>query len=115
MTMPWFALPGILLAHAPFLALCQRATGRPLLWGAMLGMALYFACYEYLHYVMHLPRGHWVERQRWFRFLWKHHRLHHRFMGRNFNGVFPLADFCLGTLITSEEWRAEAFSIRAHT
>ena len=28
-----------------------------------------------------------------------HHLLHHRYMGKNFNVVLPLADLCLGTFI----------------
>ena len=37
---------------------------------------------------------------RWlFRRLNGHHLLHHRYMHKNFNVVFPLADFCLGTLM----------------
>ena len=112
-TMPWYALPGILLAHLPLIALCEWATGRPVFLGAAFGLVFYFACYEYLHYLMHLPKGHWVEGRRWFRFLWTHHRLHHRFMSRNFNVVLPLADFCLGTLTTTEDWRSEPTVRRA--
>jgi hypothetical protein len=81
----------------------DRAAG---LRGATLGIALYFLCYEYLHYLMHFPGARWIERRGWFRFLHEHHRLHHRFMRRNFNLVLPLADLCLGTLIRAEGGRS---------
>jgi sterol desaturase/sphingolipid hydroxylase (fatty acid hydroxylase superfamily) len=28
-----------------------------------------------------------------------HHLLHHRYMGKNYNVVLPMADLCLGTLL----------------
>jgi hypothetical protein len=99
--MRWYAFPLMLSFHLPIAALFQALTGWPTLWGAVAGMMLYFGGYEYTHYLMHAPRGHFVERFRWFRFLREHHRLHHRYMLRNLNVFIPLADLCLGTLVTS--------------
>jgi sterol desaturase/sphingolipid hydroxylase (fatty acid hydroxylase superfamily) len=48
---------------------------------------------------MHLPRKRVLERSGLFFRLNGHHILHHRYMHKNFNVVFPLADFCLGTLL----------------
>jgi sterol desaturase/sphingolipid hydroxylase (fatty acid hydroxylase superfamily) len=48
---------------------------------------------------MHLPRKRAVERSGIFFRLNGHHILHHRYMHKNFNVVFPFADFCMGTLI----------------
>ena len=62
-------------------------------------IATYYAAYEGFHYLMHRPSIGWIERSRSFRFLERHHRLHHVHMGKNFNVVLPLADFSLGTLI----------------
>lgn len=61
----------------------------------------YFFAYEYTHWCMHLPREQqrMVERWRVFKFLNGHHILHHRYMGKNFNVVLPLADWFLGTLL----------------
>jgi hypothetical protein len=59
----------------------------------------YYAAYEGFHYLMHRPAIAWIERSRPFRFIERHHRLHHVHMGKNYNVVFPLADFSLGTLI----------------
>lgn len=61
----------------------------------------YYAGYESLHYFMHKPQVGFVERSRWFQFLKKHHRIHHFQMNRNLNVLLPLADLCLGTLVTT--------------
>lgn len=66
---------------------------------ASLCIAAYYGVYEYLHWCMHLPRARSVERSGLFFRLNGHHVLHHRYMHRNFNVVFPLADLCLGTLL----------------
>ena len=65
-------------------------------WAA--GIAYYIA-YEYLHWCMHLPRKRGLERSGVFFRLNGHHILHHRYIHKNFNVVFPLADLCLGTLL----------------
>jgi hypothetical protein len=60
--------------------------------------AYYFA-YEYLHYCMHLPKERQLELSWVFQKLNGHHLLHHRFMGKNFNVVFPFADWLFDTLL----------------
>ena len=106
-TLRWYAFPAMLGMHLPFLALFQWLTGLPTFWGGVAGLTLYFAGYEYTHYLMHAPSGHFVERFRWFLFLRNHHRLHHKYMLRNLNVFIPLADVCLGTLVTAEGWRSK--------
>jgi len=62
----------------------------------------YYGVYESIHWCMHLPRPErkrLMERCVPFRWLNGHHILHHRYMGKNFNVVLPLADLCFGTLI----------------
>jgi hypothetical protein len=103
----WYAFPGMIAAHLPIFFLFQWLTGLPTFWGALAGTTLYFVGYEYTHYLMHVPRDHYVERFRWFKFLREHHRLHHKYMLRNMNVFIPLADLCLGTLVTSEGWRSK--------
>lgn len=63
---------------------------------------LYYFAYEGFHYLMHKPAFPWLERSRFFRFIKRHHRLHHVYMGKNFNVVLPLADLCLGTLVLAD-------------
>jgi sterol desaturase/sphingolipid hydroxylase (fatty acid hydroxylase superfamily) len=71
----------------------------PLALGAFLAFASYFAAYEYMHWCMHLPKRRPIERSGIFFRLNGHHLLHHRYMGKNFNVVLPLADLCMGTLL----------------
>jgi hypothetical protein len=103
----WYAFPSMIIGHMPLFALIQWATGWPTFWGAVLGCCLYFTGYEYTHYLMHVPRGHYVERFRWYRFLREHHRLHHKYFLRNMNVFIPLGDVVYGTLVTAEGWRSK--------
>jgi hypothetical protein len=104
----WYAFPVMIAGHAPLFWLFQYLTGIPhLMWAMLGGCTLYFTGYEYTHYLMHVPKGHYVERYRWFRFIKEHHRLHHKYMMRNLNVFIPLADVCFGTLVTSEGWRSK--------
>jgi hypothetical protein len=67
--------------------------------GAFIAFSGYYGAYEYMHWCMHLPKTRRIERSSLFFRLNGHHLLHHRYMHKNFNVVFPLADFCLGTLL----------------
>jgi len=67
--------------------------------GALLACVCYYGAYEYMHWCMHLPRKRNIERSGIYFQLNGHHLLHHRYMHKNFNVVFPLADLCLGTLL----------------
>jgi len=46
-----------------------------------------------------------MEMSWFFRRLNGHHLLHHRYMHKNFNVVFPVADFLLGTLVVRAKTR----------
>lgn len=59
----------------------------------------YYIAYEYLHWCMHLPKKRQLEMSGLFRRLNGHHLIHHRHMGKNFNVVFPFADWCMRTLL----------------
>ena len=98
--MAWWNGPTLIaLSLLPFLA-ASLLTGH---WGIITGGALaissYYGAYEYLHWCMHLPRKRNLERSGIFFRLNGHHLLHHRYMGKNFNVVLPLADLCLGTML----------------
>jgi hypothetical protein len=103
----WYAFPVMIALHAPVFGLLQHFTHLPLFWPCMTGCTLYFIGYEYTHYLMHVPKGHYVERFRWFRFLKEHHRLHHKYYLRNINVFIPLGDVCFGTLVKEEGWRSK--------
>jgi hypothetical protein len=98
--MAWWNGP-LLVAFGmiPFL-LASFFTGHwGMLCGAFVACSAYYGAYEYMHWCMHLPKKRSVERSGIFFRLNGHHLLHHRYMGKNFNVVFPLADLFLGTLL----------------
>lgn len=103
--MAWWNGPVLILIGAiPFAAISWLfSTWSIGSWGFVAGGAIafsvYYGTYEYIHWCMHLPKARRVEKPWWFRKLNGHHLLHHRYMHKNFNVVFPLADFLLGTLI----------------
>ena len=90
----------ILIASSPFI-IASFVSGMWYLWLPMsLGVGLYYGAYEYLHWCMHLPKARRLEMSEAFRRLNGHHLLHHRYMGtNNFNVVWPLADWIMGTLL----------------
>jgi hypothetical protein len=57
-------------------------------------------CYFFIqvHDVIHYPGQRWMERQGWFRFLDRHHYLHHIDNRTNINFLLPLCDWLFGTL-----------------
>lgn len=103
----WYAFPSMIALHVPIFMCLQYAIHLPVLWPMTIGCTLYFIGYEYTHYLMHVPKGHYVERYRWFRFIKEHHRLHHKYMLRNLNVFIPLGDISFGTLVTAEGRRSK--------
>ena len=98
--MAWWNAPVMWAIHVgPVLGL-QWLIGRPIAWGTFMALIGYYAAYEYMHWCMHIPRKRNIERSGLFFRLNGHHLLHHRYMGKNFNVVLPLADTLLGTLLT---------------
>lgn len=91
----------LLLINAPLLLAIQWLTGFQIALGGCLAVLVYLGLFDALHWMFHVPRGRWVERWALFRWLKRHHLLHHRFQTRNLNVVFPLADFVLGTRISA--------------
>jgi len=98
--MAWWNGPVlVLLGTLPFVALAALLGHWWLVAGALPTTAAYYATYEYIHWCMHLPKRRNLERSGIFFRLNGHHLLHHRYMGKNFNVVLPLADLLLGTLL----------------
>ncbi len=94
-----YALPAIVLVHLPVVFLIQKWVPHTA-FGAITATIGYFVIYEYMHWNMHVPRKQFVERFAWFQFLRNHHHLHHRHPMKNFCVLLPLADACLGTMVT---------------
>ena len=94
-----YALPAIVGMHIPIMLLIEHFIHHTF-YGALISTIVYFVVYEYTHWNMHVPRGHAIEKFRWFQFLRRHHHLHHKYFQKNFCVLFPLADVVFGTLIT---------------
>jgi hypothetical protein len=98
--MAWWNGPGLIaVGMTPFLLVALMSGKWGILCGSLLAGCAYYGAYEYMHWCMHLPRKRNVERSGIFFRLNGHHLLHHRYMGKNFNVVLPLADLCFGTLL----------------
>jgi hypothetical protein len=98
--MAWWNGPAIIATGmVPFGIIAYLLKSWGFACGTIVSFSAYYGAYEYMHWCMHLPRKRSVERTGIFFRLNGHHLLHHRYMGKNFNVVFPLADLCLGTLL----------------
>jgi hypothetical protein len=98
--MAWWNGPALIaVGMIPFAVAGLTLGSWGIVCGSLFACCAYYGAYEYIHWCMHLPRKRPVERSGIFFRLNGHHLLHHRYMGKNFNVVFPLADLCLGTLL----------------
>lgn len=73
-----------------------------------------------LHHEMHIPTHAWWTKTASYRFLARHHFMHHQKTGTNFNVVLPLADFVLATVASPNkddivEMRRLGFLTTEHT
>ena len=63
----------------------------------LLALFAHNAAWGVVHMQMHLPEADsWLARTRYFRFISRHHFMHHQQTGKNYNVVLPLADFVIG-------------------
>jgi hypothetical protein len=111
--MPWFTVLLIFGGQAPVAVLVARTFGRGAAGQFHLTGAVTFVLYEGMHALYHLPlpllRRLRLLESRVFRFLYDHHRHHHRLTRMrwtNFNISMPLADRLFGTMESEEAWRA---------
>jgi hypothetical protein len=104
--MAWWNGPALIVMGSTPSAIISWQTGQwAVLIGALVAFITYYIVYEYIHWCMHLPKARRVEKPWFFRRLNGHHLLHHRYMHKNFNVVFPFADLCMGTLIVRSKTR----------
>jgi multisubunit Na+/H+ antiporter MnhE subunit len=98
--MAWWNGPVLIaIFMTPFVGVAVLCESWGVVLGALVAVCAYYGAYEYLHWCMHLPKARRLERSWIFRRLNGHHLLHHRYMNKNYNVVFPLADLCLRTLL----------------
>jgi hypothetical protein len=112
--MPWFSLLLFFAGTAPLAAAIASWLGRGAAGLFLLTAVATFVVYEGAHALYHLPmatlRRMRMLDSRVFRFLYAHHRHHHRLTRMrwtNFNISMPLSDRCFGTFETEATWRAE--------
>ncbi len=76
---------------------------------ALVSMLLcYMFSWNALHAEMHMPTNGWAFRNPGFRFLNRHHYMHHMHPGRNYNVVFPLPDYLFGSVVHPSEREMKA-------
>jgi hypothetical protein len=92
---------------APIKALPIAALIALLSWkGAIVFIAvatLHHWLWNKIHLEMHKPEQRKFSQWPIYKFLARYHYLHHRYQNRNFNVVFPFADFVLGTNASPSE------------
>jgi hypothetical protein len=96
---PW-ALPLLVATVLPLALLLGAVAGSRAAWLFVLVVISYYALYEVLHALAHLPADAPLARVRLVRALTHHHHVHHdlALMRRwNFNFAIPLFDALLGT------------------
>jgi len=105
-TMAWWNGPALFVTNAPVGVLAAWLIGS---WwivpGFMAAMFLYYGLYEYLHWCMHVPGPRRFQSTRLFRWIDRHHRLHHLQPTRNLNVVLPIADFVFRTRLSRAPMR----------
>ncbi|MBX9570689.1 MAG: sterol desaturase family protein [Candidatus Obscuribacterales bacterium] len=86
---------------APIKALPVAALIASISWqGALILVAvvtLHHWIWNKIHLEMHKPEGRGFNNWPIYKFLARYHWLHHKYPDKNFNVVFPLADYVLGT------------------
>ncbi len=100
-------MPFLWILHFPIVWLVAQFTGLAGAAGCGMGTALYILGYEIIHWYVHIPEDFPFYRSKWFQFLLEHHRIHHHIPTKNYNVVFPLADWVLGSLTTEYPLKRE--------
>ena len=66
-------------------------------------VCLHHGMWNQIHLEMHKPEQRFFSQWATYKFLARHHYLHHRYPHKNFNVVFPLADYVLGTNVRASQ------------
>ncbi len=81
----------VIIPLALFVSLYSAAT-------LVMVIAIHNVLWGVVHVQMHVPEtNRWFRDTAYFRFIARHHFMHHERMGKNYNVVIPLADFIMGT------------------
>jgi len=71
-------------------------------------VCLHHVLWNQIHLEMHQPSGKPFAQWKAFKFVARHHFLHHRYPDKNFNVALPVGDFLFGTVArpTAADWQA---------
>lgn len=103
---PAVGVLGIVVLTAPFALAISYLWSACAGWLFLVTASLYMVSYEVLHLCYHAPHDSFIGRRRFIAAMRTHHARHHnpRLMQRwNFNVIFPLADWVLGTIAPKGE------------
>ena len=69
--------------------------------------AMHHRLWNLIHLEMHKPEQRFFSKWPIYRHLARHHYLHHKFPGKNFNVVLPIADYITGTIrpVKRSDWK----------
>jgi hypothetical protein len=100
----WYMGIGVVVVWTPAWLVTRDSA---FLIGLVISSAVVSNLFIVVHDTIHRPGSHrLVEAQPWFRFLDRHHYIHHVDLGANLNFLLPIADALFGTLrrsLTAEE------------
>jgi sterol desaturase/sphingolipid hydroxylase (fatty acid hydroxylase superfamily) len=66
-------------------------------------VALHHLIWNQVHLEMHKPEKRFFAEWRIYKFMARHHFLHHRHPDKNFNVAFPIGDWIFGTVARADE------------
>jgi len=69
---------------------------------------LHHTIWNQIHLEMHQPKQRFFSDWQAYKFVARHHFLHHRYPDKNFNVAFPVGDFLCGTIAkpSADDWQA---------
>lgn len=100
----------LLLVNTPVFLTVELVLQLPIAAGAWTACLLYLLAFDGLHWAFHVPNGRFFENWGPYRWIKRHHLLHHRYQNRNLNVVFPLADFVFRTRVSGFRKPEDALS-----
>jgi hypothetical protein len=71
-------------------------------------VCLHHVIWNQIHMEMHKPENRFFAKWPAYKFVARHHYLHHRYPNKNFNVAFPIGDYLFGTManVTDDDRRA---------
>lgn len=100
--MPVYAVLLLCVIVSPFVGLMLFLLGPSVAFSSLIMIMLFFLGYEWLHLIYHLPKEHWLSRNRVIQYLRRQHQIHHNYVNMlkyNFNVTVPVFDKIMGTYI----------------